>query len=219
MIEDFCFGCNRLLADGERLVCSHCLDRFPLVFSDREQNPLWLKFCGKVEFEHATTLGYYQTDDVFARLIVAAKYGGRPFVNKMLTQLLLKRLAGSDWPYDIDVIVPVPVHWLRLLKRGYNQVSPVVHTLSKAWGIPVEKRCLVKGRYTGSQVGRNAQQRGENENGSFSLRHPERLEGKHVLLVDDVCTTGSTLIACADTLRQVKGVRVSFLTLGLTLSQ
>ncbi|MBR0037068.1 MAG: ComF family protein [Bacteroidales bacterium] len=214
---DSCRCCGNELLEGEELVCLECQMHFPLVDSAQEQTPLWQLMVGKVPFRHATTLAYYQPHDAFARLIQDAKFRGQPYTNSFLTRLLLQQLEGSGWPYDIDLIMPVPMHWLRFLKRGYNQVSPIVHTLSEVWHVPYEKRCLVRKRYVKSQLKANGEERLRNEAGTFRIRHPERLQGKHILLVDDVSTTGSTLLACADALLQVEGVSISFLTLGLTL--
>ena len=211
-----CLCCHRVLVEGEDVVCLECLMHFPLVNSADEQNPLWKTFCGQLTFEHATTLAYYQPGGVFAKVIVHSKFGGWPEGNAFLTRMLLDQLEGSGWPYDIDVIMPVPIHWIRLLMRGYNQVSPIVHTLGKVWHVPVESRCLSRAHYVKSQLKANAQQRKLNQQDAFRVRHPERLAGKHVLLVDDVCTTGATLVACAEQLQRIPGVRISFLTLALT---
>lgn len=125
----------------------------------------------------------------------------------------------SAWPYDIDVIVPIPVHWFRLVCRGYNQTMPICEELSRAWQLPIETGCLRKARYTSSQVGLRGEVRLRQEAGSFGVRHPERLASRHVLLVDDVITTGATVQAAADALlRAVPGVRISVLALSFAKS-
>lgn len=212
----YCICCHKELAEGEETVCFDCLAKFPLVESAAEENPLFKVFCGQTDFEHATTLAYYQPGDHFSRIIRRAKFGNWPQGNAYLANLLVQQLEGSPWPYDIDAIVPVPVHWLRFLMRGYNQVTPVVRTLSQSWNIPLELGCLRRSHYVRSQLRSTADERKHNQRTAFCIKHPERLEGKHILLVDDICTTGSTLLACADLLRQIPGVRVSFLTLALT---
>lgn len=213
-----CLCCNQVLLSGEEYVCMECLLGFPLVNSEDEQNPLWARLSGQFAFEHATTLAYYQHGDKFTILPRKAKYGGLPHVNEFLTRQLLLKLEGTPWPYDIDVIIAVPIHWIRLLGRGYNQVDPIARTLSKQWHIPQERGCLKRVRATRSQTKTVEDLRGEISEGVFGLRHPERLEGKHVLLVDDVCTTGSTLCACSKVLQEVPGLRLSVITLGMTLS-
>lgn len=211
-----CLCCHKELVDGEEFVCLDCLLTFPLVDCADEHNPLWTQLSGQVPFERATHLGYYQPGDNFSRLIAQAKYDDRPQHNAFLANLLCDRLEGSGWPYDVDVIVPVPVHWRRILQRGYNQVSPIVRTLEKRWHLPVMSNCLMRSHYTMSQVGMGANARQDHQRAAFTLWRGSRLTGKHVLLVDDVCTTGSTLVACAALLQEIEGVRVSVLTLAKT---
>lgn len=213
-----CLCCHRELLPEEEFVCIECLLTFPLVNSADEQNPLWARLSGLFPFEHATTFAYYQHGDAFTILPRKAKYGGLPHVNEFLAKQLLMRLEGSGWPYDIDAIVAVPIHWTKLLKRGYNQVAPIARALSKHWHIPEEGSCLKRVRAIRSQLKTAEVQRDEISEGVFKLRHPERLEGKHVLLVDDICTTGSTLSACSKVLLEVPGLRLSVLTIGMTLS-
>ena len=190
-----CLCCKKELVEGEEFVCLECLMGFPLVNSADEHNPLWHQLTGQVVFEHATHLGYYQPGDPFSQLIAQAKYDDKPMQNAMLTHLLCDRLEGSGWPFGVDVIVPVPVHWRRLLTRGYNQVTPIVRTLGKRWGLPVVSNCLSRAHYTMSQVGMSADARHSHQTSAFVLHHSQKLRSKHVLLVDDVCTTGSTLYA------------------------
>ena len=113
----------------------------------------------------------------------------------------------------MDVLVPVPLHWLRKLQRGYNQSLLLCRGIAEVWPRPVVKDVVVRHRYTRQQSRQLGPQRGTNVEGAFSLKHGERLAGKHVLLVDDVLTTGATLGACAVALVQTEGVRISVATL------
>lgn len=235
-----CACCERVLLPQEECVCLSCLARLPRVRAERPRNEVEYRLLGRFPFEHATAFCYYLHDDTFSGIIRQSKFAGRPWLNARLTRLFVQelRIAAEDgeeaeaaipaapgvdmrsaWPYDIDVIVPVPVHWLRLLRRGYNQTMPIAEELSRAWHLPIETRCLRKVRFTTSQVRLSGAERLRQEAGTFGVRHPERLRSRHVLLVDDVITTGATVQAAADALLQaVPGVRISVLALSFAKS-
>jgi len=173
--------------------------------------------------EHATSFCYYGQKEPFGGIIRQAKFADRPWVNTQVTRIFVQELqlaadekGVAGWPYDIDVIVPIPLHFFRLLHRGYNQSVAIAETLTAAWGIPIETKCLYKRRFTTSQVGLSGEERLRHVDKSFGVRHPERLASKHVLIVDDVLTTGATVVAAADALLEsVQDVRISVLTLAL----
>lgn len=218
-----CSLCRDYLVEGEEMLCLSCSAKLPRVRAEKPDNEVEHRLFGRVGYEHATSFCYYGKEGDFASLVRAAKYHDKPWYNLSLAKKFAVELmgetesAGRDcWPYDIDVIVPVPVHWVRRLRRGYNQSEYLARGLSEVWHLPIETGCLYKRRYTRSQVGRLREERMAAESGSFAVRHPERLAGKHALIVDDVLTSGATLEACADVLSQIPGLKLSFLTLGLT---
>ena len=212
-----CPCCQGPLGTDQGAICPSCREKILFLSPEEEKNALWLFFCGRIRFEHAIALSLYEKDDTFSRLLKLAKYSHLPYINSYLTNLLLDRLDGTGWPFDIDVIVPIPIHWVRLLRRGYNQVGPIAQTLSHRWQVPVEWGGLRRQRYIKSQVGLSWNERAEQQRRSLSLRHPERLAGKHILLVDDICTTGATLLAAADIVLTIPGTRVSILALAKTI--
>jgi len=112
--------------------------------------------------------------------------------------------------------LPVPLSRKRLRHRGYNQSEMLARGISEITHLPIDTRSVHREHFRKSQTTLSRQERKENVEGLFQLRHPERLEGHHVLLIDDVCTTGATLIACGKAIRHIPGIRISILTLAYT---
>lgn len=217
-----CPYCDRTMLPQEEGVCLRCLALLPRVHAEMPGNEVERRLFGRIPFEHATSFCYYGSESPFGSIIRRAKFGDQPWLNTKLTRLFVQELqlsGKSGWPFDIDVIVPVPLHPLRLLSRGYNQSVAIAEALREAWRLPIETQCLVKNRYTRSQIGLTARDRLRHEEGTFAVRHPERLVSRHVLLVDDVLTTGATLVAASDALiASVPEVRISILTLSMAQS-
>lgn len=210
-----CLYCHQPLLKGERTLCLMCQNKLPRTRTETADNEAEHRVFGRVPYQHGTAFCYYRRSGKFASILKQAKYNDRPWINYDIASLFAAELTAYGWPFDIDVIVPIPIHIFRRITRGYNQAEPIAEALSKAWKIPVEKRSLIKKAYTRSQTKHLALERFELIYGTFKLRHPERFQGRHVLLVDDVLTTGTTLDACSQLLVKA-GARISFLTLGLS---
>lgn len=214
-----CPICDRLLLPAEEGLCLQCLLQLPRVGGGQPGNSAEHRMFGRIPFEHGASYCYYSSEGMLAHVIPQAKYHSKPWLNAEFTQLFVRELRqeGSLWPYDVDCIIPIPTHWYRFLKRGYNQSMAIAEALSREWNLPVVYDCLYKQHYTTSQVGFHREERLHHVQGSFAVLHPERLQGRHLLLVDDVLTTGSTLVAAYDALHEaVPDFRISFLTLTLT---
>ena len=214
-VPDSCHFCGKMLVSGERSLCLMCQSKLPRVRGECHDNLAEHRVFGRVPYEHGASFCFYRSGGDFASLIAKAKYNDKPWINYDLAKLFAAELSVHGWPFDIDIIIPVPIHMLRRLKRGYNQSEPIAEALGEVWHLPVEKHCLKKAKYTSSQVSHGREQRLDAMEGTFRLENIEQLRGKHVLLVDDVLTTGATLEACAQLLTEV-GARISFLTLGLS---
>lgn len=116
---------------------------------------------------------------------------------------------------DVDVVIPVPLHPRKQRARGYNQSEWIARGVFQVTGIPVDTSSVIREKHTNTQTRKSIYERWENVEGIFKLRHPERLVGKHILIVDDVLTTGATTTACADVFREIGGIRISVLTLAV----
>jgi ComF family protein len=220
LFPPLCTYCHRELADGEEVLCTHCAAQLARIHDVAPGNPAERREKLRFPFIRGAAFCYYHHHTVAAEVIKAAKYRARPSCNAYLTRLFLPELEAAEWLGDVDVIVPVPIHWLRRLSRGYNQAEPIARTLGERWGIRVDTKSLRKVHYRVSRL----QERKRLSYGlkaprsnPFRVVTPERLTGCHVLIVDDVHTAGTTLNECAEALLQVPGVRLSFLTLGLAL--
>ncbi len=210
-----CPVCGATLDGGERYVCRKCLMLLPL--TTYEANPLnnmAARFIGTVPVEFATAYFFYERDTPYAQILQDIKYRNVPSMGRWLARRYAESTAESVPWSSIDFIIPVPLHATKLAKRGYNQALHIAMGISDATHIPIyEALYAVKAHHT--QTHKSAHERMLNAKGLYAPI-PEAtatLTGKHVLLVDDVITTGATLLSCAQSLCQIPSLRVSFFTL------
>lgn len=209
-----CICCGRSLVKGEKYACLHCISELhPTNYAQAKSNKASERFTGKVAMENACSLYFFEQKNKIRTLIHHLKYKGNSGIGIYLGEKLGQTLILSPYYQDIDCIVPVPLHWRRKLKRGYNQSEMIARGIENVTGWKVEKECLYRKKYNKTQTHKNMQKRWENTRNIFSVKHPERIEGKHILLVDDVLTTGATLESCAKTFQSAAKVKVSIATL------
>lgn len=206
-----CPICGGRLPRGEAVVCSLCEATAPLTqlwLSD--ENPLRDRFAGLMPIERAAAFVWYVEGSPWRDAIHRFKYG-----NMWRTAYNLGRWYGAclreSGAYDdVDVVVSVPLHWWRRLSRGYNQSEYLADGIARELGVKVDRQSVVRHRYNRSQTSQSHDKRWDNVDGIFRVRHAERLRGKHILLVDDVLTTGATVISLGTTiLQEVEDVRLS----------
>ena len=212
-----CEVCGRSLSRGEDIMCLHCKLDMPRTQLHREDfNAIHQRLAGKAPIEKATGYFYYYRDSDYARLIHKAKYNGRPIIISHLARSLVKELSADGFFDDIDVIQPVPMHWIKQLIRGYNQSEVLAKALSDATGIAMSKS-IVASQGHKTQTRKNRYERWLNTKGVYRVKNVVGLEGKHVLIVDDVITTGSTILACCEAIHAASPTtRISVLSLGVT---
>ena len=211
-----CGVCGGFLDTEERYVCAECLKDMPLTyFWSWRANPAEQILWARTYLEGVVSLFYYSRDNDYKELLHAVKYGGNVATGRWLGRMLGEKMREAAYPLP-DVIVPVPLHWRRQWKRGYNQAEVIARGISEGLSgdIPVLTDILRRVRYSTSQTRMSVGSKWENVSGSFvlidNITAAERLSGRHVLLVDDVLTTGATVEACWDALRVIPDVRVSY---------
>jgi ComF family protein len=201
---------------GEGFLCITCQWEMPLTgFEDMADNPVARRFWGLVPVRNATAFLWFSDGSGFRRVVHSFKYGGRWALARDMGRWFGGVLVDRDAYGGVDVIVPVPLHPLKFMRRGYNQSAYIAHGMSRSIGVPVDTRAVVRRINNPSQtLTATHDERWANVEGIFAVRHPERLAGKHILLVDDVLTTGATIGSCAEAIvTAVPDCRLSIATL------
>ena len=211
---ELCGACGRALNRGEKCLCTKCRLRLPKTnFHLEKENPVVKNFWGKVPVKAAGSYFYFTKGEKVQQLIFNFKYRGRKNIGVSIGEMYGYDLKKSQLFEKIDVIVPVPLHASKLRKRGYNQSEFFAMGLSKTMNIPVESKAVKRIINTDTQTRKHRYERFINMDKVFSIVNPDSLKGKHILLVDDVITTGSTLSACAESILAVPGTSVSIATI------
>lgn len=208
-----CLVCGRILTPGEESVCLSCLHGLPRTHDHLLENSrVESYFLGRFPLGRATSFCPYVKDDDVGQVIYGLKYYGCKEVGIVMGRTMATELHPSGFFEGIDLIIPVPLHKSKKQKRGYNQSEYLAQGIAKVTRLPVCADAIVKLKATESQTHKNREERWANVQNLFACTSPHLLEGKHVLLVDDVLTTGATLTACADALKDIPGICISVLT-------
>lgn len=211
-----CVVCGRPLAKGEECICAMCNINLPRTnYHLQKDNPVEQLFWGKIPLERATSFFFYRKGSDFRQILHQLKYGGQKEIGAIMGRYMASELSASGFFQGIDVIIPVPLHKRKQRIRGYNQSEWIARGISAVTGICIDTEVIVRQKHTETQTRKSAFERWENVDGIFALHHADSLKGKHVLVVDDVLTTGATTVACASRLVEIEGVRISVLTLAV----
>lgn len=212
-----CHVCGVRLADGERYICTPCLSALPRsLYHRRPMNPMERRFAGIVPFERATGHFLYARGSAMASLVQDLKYRHFRGLARELGRVMGMELHATGFLSGIDIILPIPMHFIKQARRGYNPAEQIAIGLGEEASIPVGDN-LRATRPHRTQTSLTLKQRRENTRNLFRVVRPEELTGKHILLLDDICTTGSTLLSAAESLHsQVASARISFISLGVT---
>ncbi len=212
---NYCTVCGQPAYSGA-IFCTRCTYEMPRTrYHHLRENKTSDKLAGRFAFEKATSLFYYRKGSFYSRPIYSLKYHGRKYVGTELGRMLGYELDKSKFTDGIDAIIPVPLHPQKQRQRGYNQCSLIAKGLSDAAHIPYIEGNLIRVSASESQTRKGREQRWASLQEAFELKKPKALEGKHILLVDDVITTGATIEACAAALSTAHGLKISVASIGL----
>jgi ComF family protein len=209
-----CEGCGTDNLQAEHLLCLRCLSSLPSTnFHMHPNNPIEKIFWGRIPVTSASSQYYFTKESMMQRLMHQFKYKGNKEVGTYLGKLMGWALQESNRFSFIDALIPLPLHKSREHKRGYNQAAILCEGISNVLNKPVLKNVIMRREQTETQTKKGRIQRWQNMEGKFELADPLAIESKHVLLVDDVITTGATLEACGQEILKAKNVQLSIATL------
>jgi len=212
-----CVICDKVLLSSEKMICTLCLHNLPFAnFTEIEGNSVEKSFYGRVPVYSATALLLFYKKGVVQQLIHQLKYRGNQEIGAYFGDWFGAELKNSNRFNSVDVVVPIPLHPNKLKIRGYNQVAKFGKAIAKAIGAKYIDDKLIKVSSTESQTHKHRTERVKNVNEIFTLTDVNFFKNKHVLLVDDVITTGATLEVCCNELLKTESVKISIATLAFT---
>ena len=215
-----CVVCDNRLTITEETICSRCNFHLPRTGFGKApyDNEMAKLFWAQIPIERAAALFYYEAHSETANIIYMLKYKNHPEIGGVMGRMTAKELQINGFFDGIDGIVPVPLAKKRLHQRGYNQSMEIAKGVSEITGLPIYNKVVRRNAFEGSQTNKGRWERNENVEKVFELIDSESVRGKHLLIIDDVVTTGATIIACTKELVKAGDVKVSVLTLGFAKS-
>ncbi len=214
-----CEGCNKPLIANEWILCISCEAQLPETGNCTiPENETGLRFAGRIPYIYAASFAYFTDEGLLQHLIHGLKYKNKQDIGRYLGSIFGQQLNSSGWIKEVDMIVPVPLHPAKLAARGFNQSELIAAGISVATGIPVYNNILLRTRNTESQTKKSRSERVDNMKNAFCISENSNINGKHILICDDILTTGATIEACALTLSTEKSIKISIATIGIAVS-
>jgi len=213
-----CLGCGSDALQNDAILCMQCFSQLPVTgFIQQPGNPVEKIFYGRVNIAAAGSAFYFTKDSVMQNMIIALKYRGNREAGHYMGRLLGMQLADTERFNTVDVIIPLPLNIKKEKKRGYNQAAVIAEGIQAAWNKPVLQKATARKLFTNTQTQKGRIERWQNMQDVFEVKDVAALEGKHILLVDDVVTTGASLEACAMPILKVPGATISVATIAYTI--
>jgi ComF family protein len=209
----------KLLLKNESIICTSCIHHLPLTHHFQlKEHEMHKALYGLVPFEFGASLLYFRKKGMVQHLMHNLKYKNQQEIGTLLGDYFSKSVQDLTIFKNIDGIIPVPLHKKRLHERGYNQVTTFCESLEKNLGIPIIDSVLVKSIHLKSQIQKSKENRLVTNKNVFSIKNAHKIEGKHLLLIDDIFTTGATIEACANQILKIKDTKISIVTMAYSQS-
>lgn len=214
LYPDVCAGCGSDLVNAKQLICISCAATLPVTnFHKHSGNPVEKMFWGRLPLVTATSYAYFAKHSAMQNLLHQLKYGGNKEIGYYFGRRMGELFRESDRYDDIDALIPLPLFFKREKKRGYNQAEVICEGIAEIMNLPILKDVVARKKNTQTQTRKSRTERWENIAGRFELINDKPAEGKHILLVDDVLTTGATMEACGSALIKANKIRLSIATM------
>ncbi|MBY0481801.1 MAG: ComF family protein [Chitinophagaceae bacterium] len=214
----YCAGCGQDLKNREAILCYRCQQDLPFTnFFDTANNPVEKSFFGRLRLEHAAASFYFTKDSLLQNLLIELKYRNNKAVGFYLGRILGHHLKNAERFKTIDALIALPLHPKKQMIRGYNQARIICEGIKAVWDKPIIDHAVERIIFSNTQTQQNRVNRWQNMEGIFGLKNPSEIQHKHLLLVDDVTTSGATLEACGSVLLAVDGVKLSIATVAYTI--
>ena len=218
ILPESCNACGKALEGDERFFCINCLAMLPLVHDAAGcDNIAEQRLAGRFHFEAAMSYMLFRHGNATQRIVHRIKYYGHERLGVFMGRLMGDTLLASHRFDTIDCIVPVPLHRRRQWHRGFNQSWHLAQGIAQVLNKEVVDDAVARVAFTETQTHKGREERMDNIRNAFAVVRPERLEGRHILLVDDVITTGSTIGECAETILKVADTKISIASLSITV--
>ena len=205
-----CPACGRPLRLFGANICGRCSQNLPEThFFEAPNNPIEKIFYGRLPISAGAAAWYFHKNSALQALLFQLKYKSNKDVGLFIGKQMGALLAASERFSSIDALVPVPLHPQALSKRGFNQAALICEGIGQVWHKPVLTGAIARTKHTSTQTKQPRSERWDNMENAFTIKDPTSINGKHLLIIDDVITTGATIEACGKTLLTIKNVRVS----------
>jgi len=216
LYPNLCLICGENLLKNEQQICLKCISEIPRTnFHLQKDNPVEKRFWGKADIMKATSFFFFTKGSPFQKLLHELKYRDNKEIGELMGKYAAADLIEDAVFSTIDYIVPIPLHPKKYAKRGYNQSELICNGMAKILNKPVDTKTLIRTRENTTQTKKSVFERYENTAGIFELKNVETFKNKHILLVDDVLTTGSTIESAIQALKTCEEINVSIFTLAM----